>query len=133
MEGTYDILLGSEPIGEAVVQRQGLYYRFDCRCSLSGTVIYRLMVSCNGHHENLGIPVPAGDQFVLTTKVAMKKLGKGRFRIQALPKHQKLEREFIPVYPEEPFDYLTRLQDAFLEVRKGQVGLRIGCRDRSVP
>lgn len=123
MEGTYDILLGNEPVGKAVVERQGLYYRFDCRCKLSGTVIYRLSVESNGHHENLGVPVPVGEEFRLTTKLAVKKLGKGQFRFRVLPKHQKHESSFIPVYPEEPFAYLTRLQNAFLEVRDGQVGV----------
>lgn len=123
MEGTYDIQLGSEVIGKAIVERQGLYYHFSCRCRITGAVIYRVTVSCGGHHENLGILVPMGDSFGLKTKLAVKKLGKGLLQFRALPKHQKAEGKFVPVYPDEPFAYLTRLQNAFLEVRNGRSGV----------
>lgn len=125
MVGTYDICLGSEPIGEAVVERQGLYYCLRCRCKLTGEVLYRVEVSCDGHREDLGILIPMGDRFGLNTKVPVKRLGQGTLRFQALPKHRKLEGEFVPVYPEEPFAYLTRLQNAYLAVRDGQVGVVI--------
>lgn len=125
MEGTYDILLGDTPVGTVDVIRQGLYYRFDCRCKLSGTVICRVSVECGGRHENLGILVPSGDRFCLSTKMAVKRLGKGIPRFTALPRHRDRELEFIPVYPEEPFAYLARLQDAFVQVRDGQVGVAI--------
>ncbi len=123
MDGSYDILLGNEPIGTAKVERQGLYYSFTCRCRLSGTGIFRLSVSCNGHYENLGIPVPCGDVFELCTRLPVKKLGKGQPRFIALPKHQKHDGEFVPIYPDEPFAYLHRLQEAFLQVRQGQAGV----------
>lgn len=125
MDGEYDILMGKEVVGTATVERQGLYYRFCCSCQISGAVICRVMVSCNGHHENLGVLVPMGDGFGLTTRLSVKKLDKGPFQFRAMPKHQKSEGKFIPVYPEEPFAYLTRLQNAFLEVQNGQVGIRI--------
>ena len=108
-----------------MVQRQGLYYCFCCRCRLTGEVLYRIEVSCDGRREDLGILIPVGDRFGLSTKVPVKRLGQGTLRFQALPKHRKLEGEFIPVYPEEPFAYLTRLQNAFLAVRDGQVGVVI--------
>ena len=57
--------------------------------------------------------------------MAVKKLGKGPFQFRALPKHQKSESKFIPVYPDEPFAYITRLQNAFLEIRNGQAGVVI--------
>ena len=125
MEGTYEIYLGDKPIGKAVVQRQGLYYRFDCRCCLEHDRMYRLSVECDGHHENLGILMPAGGDHRLTKKLAVKRLGKGYLTFRASPKHPASTARFIPVYPEEPFAYITRLQEAFLEVRSGQVGVVI--------
>jgi hypothetical protein len=123
MDGEYDIRMGTETVGKALVQRQGLYYQFRCQCKLSGDVMCRVMVSCNGHHENLGILVPMGDGFGLSTRLAVKRLGKGRLEFRVLPKHKKYEGTFVPVYPEEPFSYLTRLQNAFLEIRNGQMGV----------
>ena len=126
MDGEYEIRMGKEVVGTATVEQQGLYYRFSCKCNISGSVICRVTVSCNGHHENLGVLIPMGSGFGLTTKVAVKKLGKGLFLFRATPKHQKNEGRFIPIYPEEPFAYITRLQNAFLEVRNGQAGVVIG-------
>lgn len=125
MDGEYDIFMGKEVVGTAQVEQQGLYYLFRCKCNISGAVMCRVMVACNGHHENLGVLVPMGDGFGLITKLAMKRLGKGHFQFRVMPKHQMCERKFVPVYPEEPFAYLTRLENAFLEVRNGQVGVVI--------
>ena len=121
MEGVYDIDYGGQVVGAAKVAREGLYYRFECRCRVEG--LCRLSVCCGGHHENLGIPVPAGSEFVLTTKIPVKRLGEGPLQILALPKNQRQTGEFIPVYPEEPFAYISRLQNAFLQVRDGQIGV----------
>lgn len=123
MEGTYDILMGKEPVGQARVTRQGLYYRFDCRCRLSGEVICRVTVCVGGHHENLGILVPNGDAFTLCKKLPVKGLGTGFPEFRALPRHHKTQGTFVAVYPEEPFQYLTRLQNAYLEVRNAQQGI----------
>lgn len=121
----YDICLGRDVIGRAIVTRQGLYYHFSCRCKLESEAMYRVSVFCGGHHENLGVLVPMGDVFGLDTKLAVKRLGQGAFRFQALPKHQKATGQFIPIHPEEPFAYITRLQEAYLEIREGQVGVLI--------
>ncbi|MBE6924023.1 MAG: hypothetical protein E7466_02120, partial [Ruminococcaceae bacterium] len=85
----YDIRMGRDVIGKVNVERQGLYYHFSCRCRLSGTVIYRVVVTGGGHSENLGVLVPVGDVFGLEKKIPVKRLGEGAFRFQAMPKHQK--------------------------------------------
>lgn len=123
MEGIYDVLLADEPVGTVEVTRHGLYYRFDCRCRLSGTVICRVSVECDGKHESLGVLAPSGDRFCLSTKLAVKRFGKGEPRFTALPRHHEWKGEFTPVYPEEPFRYLTRLQEAFMVIREGQAGV----------
>lgn len=125
MDGEYDIFMGREAVGTATVERQGLYYRFQCRCRLSGDILCRVTVECDGHHENLGILVPMGDSFGLTTKLAVKKIGKGVLKFRIIPKHPSGKGQFIQVYPEEPFAYLSRLKNAFLEVRNGQAGVVI--------
>lgn len=125
MEGNYEILMGSKEIGTAKVTRQGLYYGFDCRCDLSGEVICRLTVTCGTKTHNLGIPVPEGGAFKLRTRLPVKQLGEGKLQFQAQPNHRSVEGQFVPISPEEPFSYLSRLQDAFLEVREGVPGVVI--------
>lgn len=121
----YDIFLGGQSVGSCAIERQGLYYCFDCRCYLTGEVVYRLTVRCGENTENLGIPVPQNGVFTLRTRIPVKKLGEGEFSIRAVPKHSELGEKFVPISPEEPFRYLRRLEDAVLQVRDGKVGIVI--------
>ena len=125
MDGTYEIMLGGESVGQAVVRRQGLYYRFSCRCDLSGEVIYRITVTCGGKSESLGIPVPKNGEFYLDTRLAASRLGEGEPKLAAVPRRPDLGGMFVPISPEEPFRYLHRLENAFLARKDGQVGIVI--------
>ena len=125
MDGTYEIMLGGESVGQAVVRRQGLYYRFSCRCDLSGEVIYRITVTCGGKSESLGIPVPKNGEFYLDTRLAASRLGEGEPKFAAVPRRPDLGGMFAPISPEEPFRYLHRLENAFLARKDGQVGIVI--------
>lgn len=125
MEGTYVITQFGEAVGQATVRRQGLYWQFSCRCDLSGETVCRISVTCGDKQVNLGIPVPEGGKFVLNTKVAASKLGSGTPEFRVLPRRPELKGKFIPLRPEEPFQYLHRLEDAFLARQNGQIGLMI--------
>ena len=118
-------MLGGQSVGKARVWQEGLYCCFDCRCSFTGEVVYRLQLCCGEQRENLGIPVPQGSGFHLRTKIPVKRLCQGITQIRAVPKHAELGEMFIPLSPEEPFKYLKRLQDAFLQIREGKVGVVI--------
>ena len=123
MEHYYEIALGKNPVGKVQVIRQGLYYRFICRCRLSGDVVYRLTVRGGDITENLGVLVGLGDGFGLDKKIPVSHLGEGKLEFILLPKSDRLNGEFIPIRPEEPFAYLTRLQDSFYVHQSGQAGI----------
>ena len=125
MEGTYDIMLAGEPVGQATVRRQGLYWQFTCRCKLSGETVCRVLLTWGGEERNLGILVPEGGKFVLNTKVAASKLGSGTPEFICQPRRPELQGKFIPLRPEEPFAYLHRLEDAFLARQNGELGIVI--------
>ncbi len=125
MEGTYGAYLGKELCGKVQVLRQGLYYRFICRCQLSGNVMCRLRVSCGDHQQTLGILAPEGEGFGLDTRLPVKRIGEGAMEFTIVPKCDLPEGQFVPVYPEEPFAYLNRLKDCYLACREGQVGVVI--------
>ena len=125
MDGTYEIMLGGVSVGQAVVRREGLYYRFSCRCDLSGEVIYRITVTCGGKSESLGIPVPKNGEFYLDTRLAASRLGEGEPKFAAVPRRPDLGGMFVPISPEEPFRYLHRLENAFLARKDGQLGIVI--------
>ena len=125
MEGTYVITQFGEAVGQATVRRQGLYWQFTCRCDLSGETVCRVHVTCGGRELSLGILVPEGGKFVLNTKVAASKLGSGTPDFRVLPRRPELQGKFIPLRPEGPFQYLHRLEDAFLARQNGELGIVI--------
>lgn len=105
------------------VQRQGLYYRFICRCQLSGDVVCRLRVSCGGEAVNLGVVVPTGAGFGLDTRLPVKRFREGEPVFSLVPKHEAAAGQFVPIVPEEPFAYIDRLKTGFLVKKYGQAGI----------
>lgn len=122
----YGVYFGDKLVGKAQVTEQGLYYHVVCRCSLSGEVMYRLEVSCGEKRENLGVLVPGENGFGLDTRFPISRVGRGVLSFCLLPRHDPLQgRLFVPITPEEPFAYLSRLKDAFLEIQEGKKGASI--------
>ena len=117
----YEVFLWDDPVGTVQVSREGLYYRFRCRCQLPEDTVCRVTAG----RESLGILVPAGDGFELNTKLPVKRFGDTAPEFRLVPNKPVLEGKFIPIKPEEPFSYIERLQDAYL-LRKGdEVGICI--------
>ena len=123
MDKTYDILLAGEPIGQAKVEKQGLYLRFICRCRLSGETMCRVLVTCGHREADLGILVPQNGAFVLDTRLPARLLGDGPLLFRVMPRHRPLEGKFVPLSPETPFSYLTKLENAYLAHKNGQTGI----------
>ena len=129
----YEICMGKERVGQARVRQEGLYYCFQCRCELESGMICRVVVSCGGHHENLGILVPEGRWYQLTKRMPIKCIGNGRLEFQVVPRCSKRQETFLCVYPEEPFRYIRKLQEAYLERRDGQLGIVLQGLESSQP
>ncbi len=123
MEGSYEITLAGEQVGTAKVTRRGLYYGIDCRCQLLRSNVYDLTARWGNQSMHIGIPVPDGNSLHLGKTVPVKSAGQGSPVFILTPRHEKSAGRFVPVYPEEPFSYLRRLEGAYLEVRQGQVGI----------
>lgn len=125
LEHTYAVTLYGKQTGSVSVRKQGLYYHFSCTCALTGGIIYRLMASCGTVRENLGILVPKEESFILDTKLPAKKLGEGELSFYLVPKREEPSGIFIPIYPEEPFAYISRLKNSFLVMQNKQAGICI--------
>ena len=123
MVGDYEVFFGNQQAGKVQVTRQGLYYRFVCRCRLTGEVVCRLYVSCGGQQENLGVVVPMGDGFGLDTRQPVKRFREGEPSFSLIPKNEVPSGQFVPIIPEEPFAYLERLKTSFLVKKYGQMGI----------
>jgi len=126
LERSYLVTAGKKSTGKVTVHRQGLYYRISCRCSLSGDDMYRLVVTCGSVQEKLGILVPKDGSFVLETSVPVKRIGEGDMSFSLLSKQEKPTDNFVPIYPEEPFGYISRLKESFLTHKDGQNGILVG-------
>ena len=131
MENTYSVRFGTQDVGKVQVKREGLYYRFFCRCRLSGDVVCRLVAVCGGKEENLGVVVPVEDGFGLDKKIPAKRLGEGPMEFYIATKgsiptsENRQPGNFIAIYPEEPFAYIARLKEAFFVRQNGQAGIII--------
>lgn len=119
MEGYFEVYLHGQPVGKVEVRREGLYYRFRCRCQLSSQSVCRL----EANEISLGILVPMGNGFGLDTKLPVKRFGEAMWEFEVMPNRPVLEGRFVPIKPEEPFAYLERLKDAYLVRRDGQIGV----------
>jgi len=123
LEGTYSVYFGKQISGQVHVTKCGLYYHFRCRCQLSGDVVCRLMVTNGKIQEKLGILVPMEDGFGLDTKLPCKRLKNDSLFFSLIPKTEKSEAQFAPIYPDEPFSYIEQLKDSFLVRKYGQPGI----------
>lgn len=123
LEGNWIVICRGKEIGRCTVAREGLYYRFSCRCRGNLDRICCLIVQCGETRENLGVLVPLEGGFGLDTRLPVKRFPLGKPEFAVTPKKEPAEEKFIPVLPEEPFAYLSRLQDAYLERRGEIVGI----------
>lgn len=125
MEEKYAVSFGNEQVGKVSVQRRGLYYRFRCRCRITGGAVYRVRVRCGEIQESLGILVPMEGGFGLDTQIPVKRLGEGEMEFFMVPKYESSPVAIAPVYPEEPFAYISRLKDAYLVRQNGELAIGI--------
>lgn len=125
MDGNYELSLGDRKIGSVQVRKQGLYYHFSCRCALSGNAVCRLLVSCGGRQENVGVLVPMEGRFGIEKQIPVKRLGEGKPEFQLVTRQERQTGSFVPIYPEEPFEYIHKLENAFLVHQAGQLGIVI--------
>ena len=125
MERCYEVMYGNDAIGKVQVIPQGLYCRIICRCRGTYEQVLRLFADAQGHRENLGVLIPEGDGLLLDRKIPAKRLGTGNLRFYLSSGCGCDGGHFVPICPEEPFLYISRLKTAFLESEQGKVGIRI--------
>lgn len=122
MEGKYTIFYRGKQIGQVLVDREGLYYHFRCKCKFEEDAVCKLMYQYNNDSYVLGIMVPEADVFVMEKRIAIKHFEEGTPYF-FIPWDTASERGmFVPISPDEPFGYLAKLTDAFLSYKNGRIG-----------
>ena len=125
LEQCYEVMYGKDAIGKVQVIPQGLYCRIICRCRGTYEHVLRLFADAQGHRENLGVLIPEADGLLLDRKIPAKRLGSGKLRFYLSSGCGCDGGLFVPICPEEPFLYISRLKTAFLESEQGKIGIRI--------
>lgn len=120
MDVQYPVFLGEEIVGAAFAQKDGLYLNIRYQCKISEKSICRLMAG----NLNLGVLMPKDGYYCLSTRVPLKKLiGIEEFHI--CPDRIPLTKQFVPIYPEEPFMYLSRIKTGYYKTEKGIPGIEL--------
>ena len=127
---TYPIMLEDKQVGEATVVRQGLFYRFSCRCRVPEALGMRLVVQ-GDKEADLGLCVPGEDGPGLNTGIAVKRVGEGK--LVFFLKRENTGGEFVPVFPGLPFDRLDQILNSVLAVRGESIGLILDHRSMDKP
>lgn len=83
------------------------------------------MVLLDGERFGVGVLVPEGDGLALDKRLSIKGFPKGKPEFYIAPMHEKVVGRFVPISPEEPFEYIAKLKEAFLTTRGGQLGIMI--------
>lgn len=69
--------------------------------------------------------VPDGDGFFLDRKIPAKRLSGDNVRFVLSAGSTAISGKFVPICPEEPFLYIERLKNSFLQSEHGKIGIRI--------
>lgn len=108
----YDIMMDTKVVGQAEVIKEGLYYRFTCKCTPPNDAVHRILVNDGVHTRDLGICVPTGEWFCLVCRVPVKYLT-GEKLVFTLAPNEK--RTAVPVETDTPFPALDKLETAYLQ------------------
>ena len=117
----FEIVCNEKIVGTAEVEREGLYYRIHCVCTPPNKEIHRILVDDGQRKRDLGICVPVGTKFALTTCIPVKYLNGEDWNFLLI--QQNADR--IPVETDMEFHDLDRLETARLQETNGQFELLI--------
>lgn len=119
----YDILMNTQVVGQAEVMKEGLYYRFSCKCTPPDDTAHKIIVSDGNNTKDLGICVPTGEWFCLVSRVPIKYLPGENLQFTLVPKNK--QETIIPVATNEPFFGLDKLDSAHLQESEGNTEIVI--------
>lgn len=109
----FDIYLGQDVIGKARVFQEGLFFHFQCQCSLPSQTVYHVILQCGSKEFDLGVGVPTED-YLSYKRISIKQFENTQFRFYIAEK-KKTVTERVEVDSEKPFAYFEQLEFAKLD------------------
>lgn len=113
---TYPIFDGKTKVGRACVWQEGLYMRIQCRCMPLCRKPKRLVMQSGENTILLGLCVPDGEEMSLLKRMPVRQVGdsKPTFHVE------ESRQEGILFKPGEPFEAITKLRHARLQICDGK-------------
>ena len=121
----YSVMWHGKPVGYATVEKEGLYYKLKCFCQPEQKRYYRIKVNDCCTEIDLGICVPSGAGFTLTTRVPVRKLNKDQLKFVLVDHCAINAPQIIPIINDSPFPWLDRLISARFQYRNGKAAVVI--------
>lgn len=126
MQEEFDVFLDNRRVGTVQLKREGLYVALSCRCAGLDEAIWRLYRG----EQRIGVLAPAEGGMELITRINAKRLGENPvFSVRSERAGQG--GYFLPIEPDKPFPGLSRLREARLAVRGGQMGALLPEKEKS--
>ena len=129
LEGVYPVITDNQQVGTVTVKRQGLYFDFDCKCTLDKKQLYRLTLTVGDIRADLGVCVPQNGYFGLRTRLPVKRFGTGEPVFCINTKQEKHNIRHFPVCSDKPFPELSKLRTMCLVTHDGKLYLKDRSRD----
>lgn len=117
----FDIRFNGTIMGNANVKQKGLYYYINCTCKLPNRELYRVVMYDKSFRKDLGICVPHGDEFTISTRVPAKCFQGDVFTFELV---REAKGEYV-ISDNMHFTHLDKLETARLYVANGQPRLII--------
>ena len=115
MVGEYPIFFAGEEKGIAVVTRQGMFWYIRCSCQCCEELGCSVIVSWTEDQcVDLGRCFREEDRWCLSTRIRRNAVPEGKPVFRMMIKNAKSAERLVPIQPEEPFAYLSRLKNAYL-------------------
>lgn len=120
MKSQYPVLYDGTPVGEAKLEREGLYIRIRFRCRLDRGCRFRMILHIDAAKRDLGLCASDSGIFEDSIRILLQD-------IENAPLDFSLEKEqkgrFVPIRLNEPFLYPALLHMARFQIQDGVKGL----------
>ena len=122
----YSIEWNGKTVGNAWIERQGMFWLIQCRCSVEMREPLRIVATSGRQKTDLGTCVSYRDGCGLQGRVSIKNICPDDLSFHIELVNSEI---FIPVFEEKPFPVILELTTARFENRNGQAGVRIAIKD----
>ena len=123
MKKVYPVYYHENSVGNAEVEKCGMYYLLRCHCNLAGDKPYRIVVGCKDKEVDLGICIPDDTGFYLQKQIPIKNIGEEPILFNVVRRDH--EEAWYPITQGQPFMQLSILQNATYSIQNGKPGLLV--------